>query len=98
MLWMDTSGFMSSIVDVSSNSKYSLKEIEVIYWNEVYPVVRWNMWCLPIPDWEGYNIDWLSEKIIKRQDFKKPLKKSRFKFYAYKRWQELEREIRKLRN
>jgi hypothetical protein len=45
MFWMDTDPniFLESAARVCAQSKYSLPEIEQIFWNEVRPAVRFNL-------------------------------------------------------
>jgi hypothetical protein len=73
--WMDTDPAMllPQVVEVCAASKYSIDELELIYWNEVRPAVAFNLWMIPAPEWAGFEIGWLTERILKKHRFGKPL-------------------------
>ena len=95
MVWMDTSveHELPLIISISANSKYSIEELESIYWNEVQPSV-WTNFLIPIAsEWAGYDIDWLCDRILKRLEKGKQFKKSRLKPYAFKYWKQIKTGI-----
>jgi hypothetical protein len=52
MFWMDTDPEISLLhcAEVCARSKYSLSEIEAIFWNEVRPAVAFNLSAGPAPE------------------------------------------------
>jgi hypothetical protein len=48
MFWMDTDpeDFLRSSAEICARSKYSISEIEAIYWNEVRPAVGANLYSV----------------------------------------------------
>ena len=87
MFWMDIdpTDELDSAVITCAKSKYSLSELEYIYWNEVYPVVSPNL-NQPIPEWTGYDIEQLTELIILNQKGLKPIRLKFFNFYSNRWW------------
>lgn len=61
------------IIKVSAASKYSLEELEQIFWNEVYPAVQFNLWLLPAPEWRGFELNWLTQRILAKHRYGKLL-------------------------
>jgi hypothetical protein len=76
MLWMDTDPEeeIAYIVRVCAESKYSIGELEAIYWNEVRPAVQFNMRIPTTPAWQGFNLDWLCERILKKHRYGRPMR------------------------
>ncbi len=72
--WMDTDPevLFPPIVDVCAASKYSLEELEQIFWNEIEPAVGFNLWDIA-GEWAGFEIDWLSARILEKNRFGRPL-------------------------
>ena len=52
--------------------KYSVAEIERIFWNEVRPAVRFNLLSIA-GEWAGFEIEWLSQRILKTNRFGRKL-------------------------
>ena len=48
-----------------AHSKYSIAELEQIYWNEVRPAVQLNLHSVA-GQWAGFERNWLSERILKK--------------------------------
>lgn len=73
MLFMDTDVTLSysDIVQVCGSSKYSLEELEDILYNEVLPALRFNMVTIATPEWRGFKLDWLKQRILKKHRFGK---------------------------
>lgn len=69
--WMDTDPniMFPRIVEVCARSKYSIDELEAIFWNEVRPAVRFNLWLLPAPEWAGFETTWLASRILKKHRY-----------------------------
>lgn len=95
MFWMDVDpeDFINEAVSACTQSVYSLSEIERIYWNEVYPAVKFNLLFLSAPEWTGFELNWLIERILKKHRFGKRLPLRFFRPYANGWWQKLEAGI-----
>jgi len=91
VVWMDTdvSYEYENIATVCANSKYSMEELEKIYWNEVYLAVRANLWIPVAPEWAGYHLDWLTSHVLKKNKFGRKSLKSRFRFYSFGPWEKI---------
>jgi hypothetical protein len=75
-LFLDTeleSNNFEEIVTALAQSPYSIKEIEDILFDEVYPICIWNLRSLA-GVWAGFDIDWLESAILNRAEstFKLP--------------------------
>src|SRR5215470_14456729 len=44
-------------------SGYAPEELHYILWEEVFPVVEWNL-RHPVGEWAGFRIEWLEERIL----------------------------------
>lgn len=90
MLLMDTDVSLSydHIVETCNSSKYSVDEIESILFNEVMPVVRFNMLMLPAPEWCGFAVEWLKKRILKKHRYgkRRPIW---FRMYTSSHWRKL---------
>jgi hypothetical protein len=98
MFWMDTDPalFLKGAAQVCARSKYTLTEIEHIYWNEVCPAVRFNLFSLA-GAWQGFHIDWLSERILKTNRFGRRLPIRFLHRYVNDWWEKLRSEIERER-
>lgn len=98
--WMDTdpSILFPDVVRICSVSKYSIKELEAIYWNEVRPAVKFNFYMFPAPEWAGFEIEWLKKRILKKQRFGKPLPLAWLDPYSNNWWQKLKIAVESQRN
>ncbi|WP_444926778.1 hypothetical protein ACJJI4_01265 [Microbulbifer sp. TRSA002] len=67
-LYMDTDVSLSYeyIAKCCGQSKYSLKELEEILFNEVLPALRFNMLDFPAPEWAGFETKWVVERVLKK--------------------------------
>jgi len=99
MFWMDTDPdlVLPDAAVTCAASPYSLPELRAIYWNEVFPAVRFNMWWLPAPEWRGFELDWLAERILKRNRFGRRLPYGWLHRYSQAWWQRLETAIVEIR-
>ena len=86
--WMDTdpSIFLADITRACAMSKYSLEELEAIFWNEVRPAVSFNIAMLPAPEWAGFEIDWLKARVLRKSRFGKPLPRKWLYPYSASWW------------
>jgi hypothetical protein len=89
--WMDTDPgiLLPRVAEVCAASKYSLVELEAIYWNEVRPAVSFNLFMLPAPEWAGFEITWLTNRILKKHRFGKRLPIKWLDPYANNWWKKL---------
>lgn len=98
--WMDTdpSIFLADVARACAESKYSLAELEAIFWNEVRPAVSFNMGALPAPEWVGFEIEWLKERVLRKSRFGKPLPRKWLHPYPESWWRKLSAGIVQHRN
>lgn len=90
-VWMDTDTEVEfpRIVEVCAQSKYSIAELEQIFWNEVEPAVGFNMWSVA-GEWAGFEIDGLSARILEKSRFGRRLPIRIFRKNARDWWRRLE--------
>lgn len=71
MFWMDTdpSKVVGGVARACASSKYSLAELEAIFWNEVRPAVSFNKWSLPAPEWAGFELERLKSRVLAKHRF-----------------------------
>ena len=69
ILFMDTDvkSELNGIADKLAASPYSLSEIESILAKEVFPACWFNLLLFVGGEWAGFDIEWLSNRILKRQ-------------------------------
>lgn len=93
--WMDTdpSVLLPEIGRVCAKSRYTIEELEAIFWNEVRPAVSFNLAMLPAPEWAGFGIDWLKQRILHKSRYGKPLPRKWLHPYACGWWRKLQAEI-----
>ncbi len=95
VFWMDTDPavFLAGVARTCARSKYSLEELEAIYWNEVRPAVSFNLSMPPAPEWAGFEIEWLKAQVLRRSRFGKPLPYRWLHRYSAGWWRRLEAAI-----
>ena len=98
MFWMDTDPglLIDNIAEVCFKSKYSIDELEHIFWNEVRPAVTFNLLMLSAPEWNGFEITWLENRILKKHKFGKRLPRKWLHHYSNSWWQKLKKKIENL--
>ena len=98
MFFMDTDPSLSldRAAAVCAESPYSESELEEIFFNEVLPACRFNMLMFPAPEWAGFDLDWLTTRILKKHRFgrSRPLWG---RLYAASWWRRLVPRIRESR-
>jgi hypothetical protein len=96
--WLDTDPmiFFAQISERCAHSKYSIDELEQIYWNEVRRALWIPMWPA-IGEWAGYEINWLSEQILKKHRYGKPIPMKILHPHANHWWKKLAAEIERVR-
>jgi len=97
MLFMDTDPVdeLAWIARVCVESKYSVDELESILFDEVFPACRSNLLALPIPEWSGFEINELTQRILKKHRHGR----SRLRYLKSEvqvLWQQLESRISKM--
>lgn len=99
MVWMDTDveRELELIAEVCARSKYSLMDLEQIYWNEVFPAIRFNRLMSPAPEWAGFDLEWLTQRILATHRFGRRLPARWFRPYARQHWHRLAAQIAALR-
>jgi len=99
MFWMDSDIkiLLPKIIEICAESKYSIDELEAIYWNEVRPAVWFNLLFLPAPEWAGFDIEWLSKRIIRKNRFGKRLPIKLIYWYSDFWWKKLRNGIKNVR-
>ena len=98
MLYMDTdvSREIDSIAKVCAKSKYSIDELETILFVEVFPACRFNLVMLPAPEWSGFEINWLVDRVIQKHRHGK--RRLLFlRYYTYSWWKKLKPKIEDVR-
>lgn len=96
--WMDSDPNLdlTRVAELCANSKYSLSEIEEIYWNEVRPAVRFNLFSVA-GEWAGFDIDWLAQRIVRVHRFGKRLPTKVLHPHSALWWQRLSSEVRRMK-
>jgi len=87
---------LERVAELCTNSKYSLSEMEEIYWNEVRPAVRFNLFSLA-GEWAGFDIDWLAQRIIDCHRFGKRLPRRYLHPHSSFWWRRLSSEIQRVK-
>lgn len=95
MLWMDSDPAVeiAATAKLCASSKYSMDELRAIFLNEVRPAVAFNLGSGVAPEWAGFQLEWLTDRILKTHKFGKTLPTKLFCRYAYKWWSMLEAKI-----
>jgi hypothetical protein len=98
MFWMDTdpSILLEDAARICAQSKYSLSEIEQIFWDEVRPAVRPNLKTVA-GEWTGFEIGWLSQQILKANRYGRRLPIKYFDRESHVWWKKLCHEIERMR-
>lgn len=99
IFWLDTDANLDlrRVAEICERSKYSLSELEAIYWNEVRPAVRFNIFSLA-GEWAGFDPEWLSKRILNVHRFGEALPRKVFHPYSGMWWDRLSSEINQVEN
>lgn len=64
-LFMDTDVTLSYgyIAQRCTVPKFSKEELEAILFNEVLPVMKFNMLAFPTPEWAGFKTGWVHRRV-----------------------------------
>jgi hypothetical protein len=73
--WMDTDPavLLPHVARVCAESKYTLDELEAIFWNEVRPAVAFNLRIPTAPEWAGFDLEWLTARVLATHRYGRPL-------------------------
>ena len=88
---------LEAAAKICAQSKYSLSEIEQIFWNEVRPAVRFNLFSVA-GEWAGFELEWLAQRILKTNRFGKKLPIKYFRPQSAYWWRRLAAEIERVRS
>lgn len=100
VLWLDTDAdefYFEHAAQTCAKSDYSLKELEQIYWREVYPAMWPNLWSIA-GEWQPFDTESLSELILKRHKFGRRIWFKSMRSYAMNYWAKLKAQIEDLRS
>ncbi len=89
----DPTILLAEVARVCAESKYTIAELEAIYWNEVRPAVSFNLLMLPAPEWAGFEIEWLKARVLRKSRFGKRLPLKWLHPYATRWWRQLHTAI-----
>ncbi|MFY2762563.1 DUF7079 family protein [Arenimonas sp. MALMAid1274] len=64
-LYLDTEPDWASVAEVCSRSPFQIEELQRILFDEVHPVVHWNLYATA-GVWDGFDPDWLVASILAR--------------------------------
>ena len=89
-LYLDTEPDWKRVAAICADSSFALHELKRILFDEVHPIVHWNLWS-SAGVWDGFDRDWLIESIRSRR--RKPI--FRLPWPAERRypWRELKPHI-----
>lgn len=99
VLWLDTvtDGFhLETAASACAATNYAIEDLELIYWNEVYPVMRRNLWSMA-GEWSLLKLEDLIEEILKNHRFGKRIWFKSFRRSSYENWEKLEAKVTALR-
>ena len=99
MVYMDTDfdEVLQDIAEVCARSKYSVGEIRDILFEEVFPACRFNMVPVAGSEWRGFDMEWLTQRIIAKQRHGKRWPLLRWRGYTKACWRKLEEVITRVR-
>ena len=99
MIYMDTD--MDSeyphIAEVCVASPYSISELKEILFKEVFPACRPNFYYPVAPEWCGYEMNWLTQRILKKHRHGKRFPLFLFHTLTAMCWRKLEKRIKIIR-
>lgn len=98
VFWLDTDPgpVLRSAAEICAGSKYSMEEMEAIFWNEVRPALQSNLRSVA-GEWGGFEINWLSRRILETHRFGRRLPVRTFHPSTNEWWTKLREEIERLR-
>jgi hypothetical protein len=99
MFWMDTDPALEvdHAARVCAASKYSIEDLEQIFWNEVRPALEFNLRS-PAGEWTGVDLDWLTTRVLQTHRFGRSLPVKLLHRDSAEWWLELRNRILLLRS
>lgn len=79
-----------------AKTQYSIEELELIFWREVYPAMRSNLWSVA-GEWTELDIQALSDTILKRHKFGRSVWFRQLRSYPTEYWNKLRAKVILLR-
>ncbi|MCG8442534.1 MAG: hypothetical protein MI723_12065 [Caulobacterales bacterium] len=79
---------LASSAIACARSKYAIGELERIFWGEVCPAMRVNIWSVA-GEWAPLDRDRLAELILARHRFGRPAPFRRWRVYPRRMWAKL---------
>ncbi len=97
--WLDTdpSLLLPEIAERCARSKYSMNELEKIFWNEVRPALWFNLFDIA-GEWAGFEINWLSKRILRKHRYAKSIPVKFLDPHSNRWWKKLAAEIERIRS
>lgn len=91
MLYMDTDPehLLNRMADRLAESPYTTEELEDILWNEVHPACEFNLRFAIAPEWAGFDLDWLTARILEKNRFGRRRRPWRLRRYTRNWWVKL---------
>ena len=65
-LYLDTEPEWERVAHVCAGSRFSVVEIQRILFDEVHPILHWNLWDTA-GEWQGFDETWLVQSILARK-------------------------------
>ena len=100
VLFLDTdvdAFYLDDAAKKCAKTRYSMKELEVIFWREVYPTMRSNLWDIA-GEWTPLDIEGLSKAILKRHRFGRRLWFRDLRSHPTEYWNKLRDKVVRFRN
>ena len=98
IFWLDTDANIrfSKTARICAESKYSIENLEAIFWNEAFPAFKFNLLDIA-GEWGGFPRDWITKRVLNKNSFGSPVNTFRGIMRERGWWKKLEREIIRLR-
>lgn len=100
MIYMDTDVELEypHMAKACAESPYSIEELKEILFKEVFPACRSNFYYPVAPEWSGYEINWLTDRILKKHRHGKRFPLIIFHSMTTQCWNKLKANIITLRS
>jgi hypothetical protein len=99
VLWLDTDTdafHLEAAARTCAATDYAIEDIELIYWNEVYPVMRRNLWSVA-GEWTPLRPEALYAENLKHHRFGKHIWFRSFRRVSCENWEKLAAKVTALR-
>ncbi|ACT59596.1 DUF7079 family protein [Hirschia baltica] len=88
--------YLLSAAQTCAKTDYSLKELEQIFWNEVYPAMRLNIWSVA-GEWCPLKSEDLTQIILRKHRFDRQIWLKGMRRYPLEYWEKLKNEVCQIR-